>query len=263
MPAGVPQSARVPRAQGFYLARPMPAEAISELLVQRAPVADRLISSSGGSVTRSRARLFMQKRCPVGAGPSGNRWPRWEPHRRQRTSVRTMPWLTSSISSTASAAFGLVEARPTAARLELGRRVEQLGTARRAVVGAIGMLVRRTCRSTGARYRRGGARRTARGSGLHASRRPFAQSQASLRPFSATPVESSELATRQVAHIASGSGVAHALPVELFLDGIDVGRIELEPGVHRQRGGDAGTLAKDRAARHVARRRVRDAVATR
>ena len=48
----------------------------------------------------------MQKRWPVGAGPSSKTWPRWLPQFRQRTSVRTMPWVRSSMSSTASATFG-------------------------------------------------------------------------------------------------------------------------------------------------------------
>ena len=44
----------------------------------------------------------MQYRWPVGRGPSGNTWPRWAPQLRQRASVRTMPWLVSVSSSTAS-----------------------------------------------------------------------------------------------------------------------------------------------------------------
>ena len=48
----------------------------------------------------------MQKRSPVGAGPSGKTWPRCDPQRRQTTSVRAMPWLWSGRSSTASAAAG-------------------------------------------------------------------------------------------------------------------------------------------------------------
>ena len=48
------------------------------------------------------------KRCSCssagrsGRGPSGNTWPRWAPQLRHRASVRTMPWLTSVSSSTAS-----------------------------------------------------------------------------------------------------------------------------------------------------------------
>src|ERR1700733_1842754 len=51
----------------------------------------------------------MQYRGPVGAGPSSNTWPRWLPHRRHRTSTRTMPWDRSSTSSTASATSGSVK----------------------------------------------------------------------------------------------------------------------------------------------------------
>jgi hypothetical protein len=56
--------------------------------------------------SKSSAKEFMQKRRPVGRGPSLNTCPRWLPQRRQRTSVRTMPWLASSTSSTASATAG-------------------------------------------------------------------------------------------------------------------------------------------------------------
>ncbi len=42
------------------------------------------------SARRSDAEL-MQKRRPVGAGPSGNTWPRWAWQRLQVTSVRAMP----------------------------------------------------------------------------------------------------------------------------------------------------------------------------
>src|SRR5471032_2197855 len=45
---------------------------------------------------------FMQYRKPVGRGPSGNTWPRWAPQFRHRASVRVMPWLWSTFSSTAS-----------------------------------------------------------------------------------------------------------------------------------------------------------------
>src|SRR5688500_1707138 len=39
----------------------------------------------------------MQYRCPPRSrGPSGKTWPRWEPQRAQRTSVRTMPCERSS-----------------------------------------------------------------------------------------------------------------------------------------------------------------------
>src|SRR5690606_6690575 len=59
--------------------------------------------SAGSS---SREAEFMQKRSPVGWGPSGNRWPRWASQRAQLTSVRTMPWLRSSFSFTRSSAIG-------------------------------------------------------------------------------------------------------------------------------------------------------------
>ena len=62
--------------------------------------------ASGVSLVRSKEMLFIQNRSPVGAGPSGNRWPRCDPQRRHSTSVRTMPWLRSTISSTASCDFG-------------------------------------------------------------------------------------------------------------------------------------------------------------
>ena len=46
---------------------------------------------------------FMQYRSPVGVpNPSGKTWPRCDPQFAQRTSVRTIPWLRSSMSSTAS-----------------------------------------------------------------------------------------------------------------------------------------------------------------
>ncbi len=52
--------------------------------------------------SKSIAAELMQKRSPVGSGPSGNTWPRWLPHLLQRTSTRTMPWLTSRTRSTTS-----------------------------------------------------------------------------------------------------------------------------------------------------------------
>ncbi len=48
----------------------------------------------------------MQYRCPVGAGPSSKTWPRWEPQRAQRTSVRRMNMLLSDRVSTASLSAG-------------------------------------------------------------------------------------------------------------------------------------------------------------
>jgi len=48
----------------------------------------------------------MQKRWPVGLGPSGKTWPRWPPQVVQVTSTRCMPRVLSSWSSTASGAMG-------------------------------------------------------------------------------------------------------------------------------------------------------------
>src|SRR4029077_9064181 len=56
--------------------------------------------------TSSSDAELMQYRNPVGAGPSGNKWPRWEPQRPQVTSVRTMPWLVSACSSTHPSSTG-------------------------------------------------------------------------------------------------------------------------------------------------------------
>ncbi len=55
-----------------------------------------------GYLRKSSEAEFMQKRSPVGWGPSGKRWPRWAPHVAQRTSVRTMPCEVSVMSSTLS-----------------------------------------------------------------------------------------------------------------------------------------------------------------
>ncbi len=71
----------------------------------------RVSSSPGqagfsGTGSRSSASEFMQKRWPVGAGPSSNTCPRCDPQRRHRTSVRIMPWEWSSTSSSASATLG-------------------------------------------------------------------------------------------------------------------------------------------------------------
>ena len=44
----------------------------------------------------------MQKRWWVGGGPSLKRWPRWQPHRLQSTSVRCIPPEVSGLSSTAA-----------------------------------------------------------------------------------------------------------------------------------------------------------------
>src|SRR5690606_19151108 len=62
-------------------------------------VADAHVSSG----VNDSASEFMQYLSPVGVPkPSGNTWPRCEPQAAQRTSVRTMPSVLSSMSSTAS-----------------------------------------------------------------------------------------------------------------------------------------------------------------
>jgi len=64
---------------------------------------------AGGPQSRSvssSATEFMQYRSPVGCGPSGNTWPRCPPHRAQVTSIRRIPRLVSSCSSTASGEIG-------------------------------------------------------------------------------------------------------------------------------------------------------------
>ena len=48
------------------------------------------------------ATPFMQNRSPVGAGPSGNTWPRWPPQLAQCTSVRRAKKLSSIDVATAS-----------------------------------------------------------------------------------------------------------------------------------------------------------------
>jgi len=51
----------------------------------------------------------MQKRCPVGAGPSSNKCPRCESLLLERTSVRSMPKLRSDFSATFFFSIGLVK----------------------------------------------------------------------------------------------------------------------------------------------------------
>ena len=48
----------------------------------------------------------MQKRNPVGSGPSGNTWPRCAPQWLQFTSSRCMPWLVSLFVAMFSALIG-------------------------------------------------------------------------------------------------------------------------------------------------------------
>ena len=89
-----------------------------------------------------------------------------------------MPWLVSSIELDGVGRLRLVEARPATSRLVLGRRVEQLGAARRAVIRAVGVFVDvlATPRPLGARSAQ--APRTAQASVLRASRRRFVRSRA-------------------------------------------------------------------------------------
>src|SRR5690606_36747222 len=58
---------------------------------------------------------LMQKRSPVGGGPSGKTWPRCPSHVAQRTSTRTMPWERSSrrfTSDSSTASQNLGQPRP-------------------------------------------------------------------------------------------------------------------------------------------------------
>ena len=48
----------------------------------------------------------MQKRRPVGAGPSGNTWPRWASQAAHSTSIRRMKSELSSRVATASVEMG-------------------------------------------------------------------------------------------------------------------------------------------------------------
>ena len=68
---------------------------------------DRALSAIGYFFDSiSKEMELMQKRWPVGFGPSSKTWPRWLPQRAHTTSVRVMPWLVSGRSSTASAVAG-------------------------------------------------------------------------------------------------------------------------------------------------------------
>jgi len=58
------------------------------------------------SGTNFSAKPFIQYRLPVGGGPSSKTWPRWELHRAQSTSVRTIPRLLSGCSTTFSGEIG-------------------------------------------------------------------------------------------------------------------------------------------------------------
>ena len=85
---------------------------------------------------KSIAAELMQKRSPVGSGPSSNTWPRCEPQLLQRTSTRTMPWLLVDHALDDLAVDRLPVARPAAAGVELGVRLEQRRAAADAVVAA-------------------------------------------------------------------------------------------------------------------------------
>ena len=61
---------------------------------------------------RSRHTEFKQYLLPVAVGPSLNRCPRCEPHLRQTTSVRCMPWLSSGRNSTAPGRASSNEGQP-------------------------------------------------------------------------------------------------------------------------------------------------------
>src|SRR4029077_4024537 len=52
---------------------------------------------------------FMQYRIPVGPGPSGNRWPRWESALAERTSVRSIPCVWSVLVFTFSGSSGALK----------------------------------------------------------------------------------------------------------------------------------------------------------
>ena len=76
----------------------------------------------------------MQKRSPVGSGPSSKTWPRWLPQRLQRTSTRTMPWRVVAHALDHFAVDRLPVAGPAAAGVELGGRFEQRRAAAHAQV---------------------------------------------------------------------------------------------------------------------------------
>ena len=61
----------------------------------------------------------MQYRSPVGLGPSGNRWPRWESPCLLRTSTRTIPRLSVLVLHDVFLHERLGEARPPGAGVEL------------------------------------------------------------------------------------------------------------------------------------------------
>ena len=91
-------------------------------------------------VLRSRAAATRCSCSTAGRSGRGRRGTRGRGGRRScgtRASVRTMPWLASVFSSTASASSGLEEARPAGARLELRVGREQRRAAAHAHVGAV------------------------------------------------------------------------------------------------------------------------------
>src|ERR671919_855582 len=56
-----------------------------------------LVAAHDSAWSRQSDAEFMQYRSPVAVGPSGNTWPRRASQAAQRASVRTMPWLRSSM----------------------------------------------------------------------------------------------------------------------------------------------------------------------
>ena len=84
----------------------------------------------------------MQKRCPFGPGPSGKTCPRWPPQRAQVTSVRTIPRLRSSCSSTASATAGSVKLGQPVPESNFVSELNSSRPAGPAAVDAVGLRVR-------------------------------------------------------------------------------------------------------------------------
>jgi len=97
----------------------------------------QLLRAHGSS---SSAVELMQNRLPVGRGPSLKTWPRWDPQRRQRTSVRMPRMPKSRCSSTASATAGSKKlGHPVPSRTLRPTRTTQHGT--RAAVDAVIVVV--------------------------------------------------------------------------------------------------------------------------
>ncbi len=96
-------------------------------------------AQSGRGVARSScsAHELMQYRCPLGRGPSLKTWPRCEPQRRHRTSVRTIKNARSRCNVTATESAGSAKLGQPVPEFELGVRVEQRRAARRAPVPTV------------------------------------------------------------------------------------------------------------------------------